>query len=78
MKYLFIQDRETGKWFPCGYVPFQTRTEFVSVRSNRTKKIRYQSNWIHPKPEFKSSFVKAHKIIEAETEEQAWQTLNLK
>jgi len=76
MKYLFIQDRETEKWFCCGLIPWDTRTEYISLRSNRTKKVRYQPNWIHPKPEYKSAFVRAHKIIEAETEELAWQTLN--
>ena len=76
MKYLFIQDRETERWINCGLVPFATRTEFISVRSNRTKKIRYQPNWIYPKPENVSAFVKTHKIIEAETEELACQKLN--
>uniref|UniRef100_A0A6M3IY45 Uncharacterized protein n=1 Tax=viral metagenome TaxID=1070528 RepID=A0A6M3IY45_9ZZZZ len=76
MKYLFIQDRETEKWSSCGLVHFDTRTEFISIRSNRTKKVRYQPNWIYPKPENVSAFVKAHKIIEAETEELAWQKLN--
>ena len=71
MKYLFIQDRETEKWFSCGLAPFETRAEFISVRSNRTKKVRYQPNWIYPKPENKSAFIKAHKIIEANTEEEA-------
>jgi len=75
MKYLFIQDRETEKWFSCGYVPFETVTEYVGC-SLRAKKVRRQRNWIYPKPENVSAFVKAHKIIEAETEEQAWQTLN--
>ena len=75
MKYLFIQDRETEKWVCVGIVPFETRTEYVG-RSMRSKKVRVQKSWVYPKPENISAFVKAHKIIEAETEELAWQTLS--
>jgi len=71
MKYLFVQDRESGFWFLTGLVPFSTRTEFISVCSNRTRKVRYQPNYVYPKPENVSAFVKAHKIIEANTEEEA-------
>ena len=75
MKYLFIQDRETEKWFYAGIVPFETETEYVG-RSMRRKKVRVQRSWVYPKPENVSAFVKAHKIIEAGTEELAWQTLS--
>lgn len=70
MKYLFIQDRESEMWFLCGLVPFETVTEYVG-RSMRAKKIRKQRSWVYPKPENVSAFVKAHKIIEANTEEEA-------
>lgn len=75
-KYLFIQDRETEKWLYVGLVPFETETHIVG-RSMRRKKFRVQRNWVSPKPENVSAFIKAHKIIEANTEEEAkCQTLN--
>jgi len=70
MKYLFIQDRETEKWLYVGLVPSEIRTEYVG-RSMRTKKVRVQGSWVYPKPENISAFVKAHKIIEANNEEEA-------
>jgi len=70
MKYLFIQDRETEEWVSCGLVPSELVTEYVG-RSMRTKKVRRQRSWVFPKPENVSAFVKAHKIIEANTEEEA-------
>ena len=69
-RYLFVQDRESEDWFSCGLVPFETRIEYVG-RSLRTKKVRVQRSWIYPKPENISAFVKAHKIIEANNEEEA-------
>ena len=70
MKYLFVQDRETGDWIYVGIVPFATRTEYIG-RSMRSKKVRVQRSWVYPKPENISAFVKAHKIIEANNEEEA-------
>ena len=77
MKYLFIQDRESEMWFCKGYMPWETTHEYVG-NSMRRKRVRKQKTWVYPKPEFKSAFVMAHKIIEAETEEIAWQTLSSK
>ena len=71
MKYLFIQDRETEKWFYSGILPFESHKEYVSVHSNRRKAVRTQRTWVYPKPENVSAFIKAHKIIEANTEEEA-------
>ena len=70
MKYLFIQDRESERWFSCGLVSYETVTEYVG-RSMRARKVRKQRSWIYPKPENVSAFIKAHRIIEADTEEEA-------
>ncbi len=74
MKYLFIQDRESERWYCCGLVPFQTDYEYTN--SGRKKKKLVQKDYVYPRPEDVSAFVKAHKIIEAEKEGEAWAQLN--
>ena len=71
MRFLFIQDRESEKWFYSGALPFENHKEYVSIHSNRQKTVRIQRSWVYPKPENVSAFIKAHKIIEANTEEEA-------
>lgn len=69
--FLFIKERESQKWFLWGELPRE--------RYKEGRKIRYVlRNWIFPKPEAVSPFIETHKIIKAETKEEAWQNLNLK
>jgi len=77
VKHIFIQDRESNNWYFAGYTEWTYRTEYPTMRS-RGKKVRYQKNYVYPIPEKVSAFVKAHKIIEANTKEEAWQILNSK
>jgi len=68
--YLFIKERETQQWL----LWRELRRE--SYKDGR--KIRYYLRTsIYPKPEAVSPFIEAHKIIKAESEEEAWQNLNL-
>ena len=77
MYHVFIQDRESEKWFYKGITNSHVEKEWIGG-SNRKRSVRYYDSYIHPKPERVSAFIKAHKIIKAETEEEAWLILNLK
>jgi len=69
--YLFIKERESQKWYLWG--------ELSRDRYKDGRKIRYLlRKWIYPKPEVVSPFIESHKIVQAETKEEAWQNLNLK
>ncbi len=71
--YVFIQDRESLEWSFFKLTDFWIHEEY-SGRKKIKKRIYYNS--IHPKPENVSAFIKQHKIIEANSEEEAWQILN--
>lgn len=67
--YLFIKERESQRWYLSCELP---RGRFKDGR-----KIRFiLRKWILPKPEAVSPFIEAHKIIQAESEAEAWQNLN--
>jgi len=69
--YLFVKERESQKWYLWG--------ELSHIRFKDGRKVRYiLRNSIFPKPENVSPFIEAHKIIKAESKEEAWQNLNLK
>lgn len=69
--YLFLKERESQNWFFSHILP---RDRFKDGR-----KVKYLvQTYIYPKPENVSPFIEAHKIIKAESEEEAWQNLNLK
>lgn len=77
MYYVFVQDRESGKWYFTGH-PEWYNTEIPNPkRYGHYIKVRKQESWISPVPEKVSAFIKQHKIIEANTEEEAWQKLSL-
>lgn len=68
--WLFIKERESQKWLLWGELPKE--------RIKEGRKVRYvQRRWIYPKPENVSPFIECHKIIDAESEEEAWQKLSL-
>ena len=69
--YLFIKERESQKWCLWGVL---SREHYKDGR----KICYYLRKWIFPKPESVSPFIESHKIIQAESEEEAWQNLNLK
>jgi hypothetical protein len=69
--YLFIKERESQKWYLWGELP---RDRFKDGRKIRC----ILRKWIFPKPESVSPFIEAHKIIQAESKEEAWQNLNLR
>ncbi len=72
--FIFVQDRESLQWKCHG-------TTTRMVRYGTSKRPKYETEkpaWIFPKPEAISCFVKAHKIIKAKTEVEAWQILNSK
>ena len=72
--FIFIQDREAEQWVCIG-------TTTSRVNYGTPKRPKYETvkpSYVIPKPEAKSCFVKGHKIIKAETEEQAWQILSSK
>lgn len=69
--YLFIKERESQKWYLCGELPRE--------RYKDGRKIHYYlKKWIFPEPENVSPFIETHKIIQAESKEEAWQNLSLK
>jgi len=67
--YLFIKERESQHWCLWGELSRDRFKDGRKVRSILRK-------WIYPKPESVSPFIEAHKIIQAETKEEAWQNLN--
>ena len=77
MYHIFVQDRESEKWFYKGETDSHVEKEWIAG-SNRKRSVRYYDGYTHPKPENVSAFIKAHKIIKAETEEEAWQILKSK
>jgi hypothetical protein len=77
MYHIFVQDRESEKWFYTGTTGFYMDREYIGS-SNRTKKVMRFNSFVSPIPEKVSAFIKAHKIIKAETKEEAWLILNSK
>jgi len=69
--YLFIKERESQEWI----LHSELRRE--SFKDGRKTRYILKTS-IYPKPEAVSPFIEAHKIIKAESEEEAWQKLNLK
>lgn len=69
--YLFIRERESQNWI------LHSRLPNKSFKIEK-KKTSYAPNYIFPKPEHVSPFIETHKIIKANTEEEAWQNLNSK
>ena len=68
--YLFIKERESQKWYLWGEL---RRESFKDGRKTRY----YLKTSIYPNPEAISPFIETHKIIKAESKEEAWQNLNL-
>ena len=71
MYFIFVQDRESEEWSCVGPTKHRMEKEYVGAGRRKKTVVRYDS-WTHPKPENVSAFIKAHKIIKAETEEEAW------
>ena len=75
--HIFVQDRESEQWFYEGRTQSHTEKEWIGGSNRKRSVIRYDG-YTWPKPERVSAFIKAHKIIQAETEEEAWQILKSK
>ena len=74
-KWVAVFDRESARWHITGHVPW--RPEHSYTASGRRRKKRYmQPNWVVPKPENVSCFISAHRIVEAETKEEACQLVS--
>ena len=71
MYHLFVQDRESQEWRYVG--PTAHHVDKISQGRGRRPKctVRYDS-YVRPIPEYESAFIKAHQVIEAETEAEAW------
>ncbi len=68
--YLFIKERESQEWI----LHSELRQEYYKTGK---KIVHYDKKWIIPTPESVSPFIETHKIIIANTKEEAWQNLNL-
>ena len=76
--YIMVRDRESQTWHCVGTTKSRLQSEQkTGPRGGRRtiKKVVWNS-FVYPVPESVSSFVDAHKIIEANNEEAACQALN--
>jgi len=72
MKWIAVKERESQQWKIVG------PTAYYYEGKGRKKKIVHYS-WVIPVPEHISPFIEAHKVIDANTKEEALcQILNLK
>ena len=71
-KWVAIKERESQQWIISGLTD--------GYYEGAGKKKRYvRKSWVFPKPEHVSPFIEKHKIIEANTKEEAqWLISNLK
>lgn len=78
MKFVYVQDSESGEWRYAHPVPHIWRDTYTPGGRKKGRRSE-QPNYIYPIPEHISAFVKAHRIVEAETpEEGLCQILNSK
>jgi hypothetical protein len=70
-KWVAVQDRESGQWAVLGQCKWHS-TPIRDPWSGRKKGVRrYQYDWDHGFPVKYSPFFKTHRIVEANTQEEA-------
>lgn len=72
--YVFAKDRESQRWVLMGRTPTYTYTDTVTGPRGGTRKVRRIGYLNRPSkvPEKESAFFDAHRVVEAENEEEAW------
>ena len=74
-KWLCIQDRASRRWFVVREMPwrYEKWTDYGGRLYGRGKKRTraWQDGYVVPKPEAASPFVKAHRIVDARSAEEA-------
>jgi len=68
VKFIAIKERESQRWTIAGMTEWGEETDYSG---RRAKKRRVQKSWVIPKPENVSPFIEQHKIVEANTIEEA-------
>lgn len=71
MKWVVVKERESQRWFVAHTTVWRMQEYFPKPWSKKTKKRQIQVDWVIPRPENISPFIECHKIIEANTKEEA-------